>query len=119
MYVATRTLRYRGATYAAGDRVPAEGWPARRGLVAARRIRQVPDPEPTVIVETDGQGGDAATEGQASTGGALDLSALTRAELNAVAAANGVADPASYPNKGALVDAIEGALTAPDGGNRG
>jgi hypothetical protein len=133
MYVALRTFRYRNTSYAKGDTVPAEGWTARRALVASRRIRYLADPgplppdepaepeppEPTVTVETDGQGGEAAPASETPTGAAVDFSALTRAELNAYAATLGVADPDSYPNKGALVDAIEEALTAPDGGEDG
>lgn len=38
-----------------------------------------------------------------------DLSAMTRDELEAHAASVGVADPASFPNKAALVQAIEAA----------
>lgn len=46
------------------------------------------------------------------------LSALTRDELNAHAENAGVADPASYPNKAALIEAIETVAepaTAPEG----
>lgn len=42
------------------------------------------------------------------------LNALTREELNQHAADLGVADPASFPNKAALIDAIETARTAAD-----
>lgn len=43
-----------------------------------------------------------------------DLTAMTRAELDAYAATLGIEAPEKLPNKGAVIEAIEEALTAPD-----
>jgi hypothetical protein len=48
---------------------------------------------------------------------AFDITKLNRDDLNTYAEAHGIDNPASYPNKPALIAAIEDALTAPDGPN--
>jgi hypothetical protein len=61
--------------------------------------RQIEVTEETFTEVYQGQGFERVSETER-------LSALTRDELNAHAEDAGVADPASYPNKAALIEAI-------------
>jgi hypothetical protein len=56
----------------------------------------------------------AERTGDAAPPDALDLRGLKRSELEAHAADLGVENPADFPNKDALIEAIEERLTAPD-----
>jgi hypothetical protein len=82
-YIARRAARINGMDYVAGDVVPTAGLRNLRSLVAARYLEAEPDPAP-------------------------DLVQLTREELNAQAAARGIAGAAELPNKAAVIAAIEG-----------
>lgn len=90
MWIATRSFRYRDKRYEPGDTVPAETWPNRRALVAIRRIKWVADDEATAEPTP------------------VNLRAMKRADLDAYAATQGILDAAAYPNKDALIAAIEG-----------
>lgn len=105
MWIANKAFRYRGASYQRGDVVPAETWANRRAFQAKRCIRRVDD----VPVEPE-----TAPEPIPEATVAPNLSEMKRADLNAYATEHGVADAESYPNKDALIEAIEAAMTAPD-----
>lgn len=67
--------------------------------------RQIEVAEETFVEVYQGQGFERVSESER-------LAALTRDELNAHAENVGIADPAHYPNKAALIEAIETAQTA-------
>ncbi len=110
MWIATKPFRYRGVAYVPGDTVPADKWTTKRFFVARRVIAHLDDPGPMPPPEVSAVADMAMPVNP-------DLSAMTRSELEDYAFTVGIDDAESYavyPNKAALIAAIEEALTAPD-----
>lgn len=102
-WIATSLLRYRGRIYRKGAAVPADDPHQRRSFERLGRIRWVDDPAP----EPEAEPTETVTDPEP-----VDLDTMTRAELNDFAADHGIDDPASYPNKAALIEAIAAALAS-------
>lgn len=118
MWIATSLLRYRGRIYRKGAAVPADDPHQRRSFERLGRIKWVDDPAPEPIAgdETPPLDGESATGETGDDAPSLDW---TRAALDTYASDHGfdTSDKAIYPNKQAVLDAIEEALTAPDEGD--
>lgn len=125
MWIATVLLRYRGRIYRKGDVVPADDPRQRRSFERLGRIVWVEAPEPDeaedeapVDPPTPSPDDEPPT---GETGDDVPSLGWTRAALDAYATDHGLdtTDKATYPNKQAVLDAIEAALTAPDEGDNG
>lgn len=91
MLIANRAVIFEGKRYERGDAVPADASMNKTALLAAGLLR-----EPS------------AAEQAAQEAAGTDPRSLKRAELNAHAAAQGVAEPEAYPTKEALLAALPG-----------
>lgn len=94
MWVTLKPFRYRGTSYKAGDRVPAERWASRKALVSLRKIKFVPNTG-VPVVQPDGWKWERKT-----------YEAMKRADLDAYATEQGL-DPTGYSKKEDLLDALE------------
>lgn len=90
MWIAIKPFSYRGKRFAAGEEVPASGWPMRRALEIRNKIRFVKDSVESTAVAS------------------VDFKKMSRAELNVYATQIGIANPESYPNRDALLQALTG-----------
>jgi hypothetical protein len=115
-WIALRRVKLRGTQYEKGEEVPGADLRNRRMLVATGYIVDVPDappPKPEPEPEPNPEPADDDVDsGEAEE--APSLTGMKRADLNAYAAEIGMDDPEGYPNREALIAAIEDRLAAPD-----